>query len=118
MDTHSLDNALSKMSDLIDAELQIQTLRCFLFVAHRGSCTQKDVENALRLSNASASRNISYWTERRFDKKEGKGFIMRVDDPHDRRFRVLTLTKKGRDFFNILREDHYNGKAERNEVAG
>lgn len=112
MDTYLLDNALSKVSDLVDAELQLQTLRCFLFVAHRGSCTQKDVENALKLSNASASRNISYWTERRFDRKDGKGFIMRVDDPHDRRFRVLTLTKKGRDFFNLLREEQTNGETE------
>jgi DNA-binding MarR family transcriptional regulator len=110
VDTYALDNSLSKVSDLIDTELQIQTLRCFLFVAHRGSCTQKDVENALKLSNASASRNISYWTDRRFDRKEGKGFIMRVDDPQDRRFRVLTLTKKGRDFFNLLRQEHINGE--------
>lgn len=105
MDTYALDNALSFFADEVDSELQLQTLRCFLFVAHRGSCTQKDVEDSLKVSNSSASRNISYWTERKFDKRPGKNFIMRVEDPNDRRYRVLTLTKNGRDFFERLRQN-------------
>lgn len=103
MDTYALDNALSLISQDVDAELQIQTLRCFLFVAHRGSCTQKEVETNLKISDSSASRNISYWTDLRFDKKPGKNFLMRIEDPQDRRYRILTLTKKGREFFESLR---------------
>lgn len=103
MDTHLLDKCLSLLGE-VDNELQIQTLRVFLFVAHRGSCTQKDVELALNYSNSSASRNVSYWTERRFDKREGKGFIVRLEDPTDRRYKVLTLTKKGKEFFERIRE--------------
>lgn len=88
----------------VDTELQLQTLRCFLFVAARGTCSQKDLELSLGLTNASASRNISYWTDRRFDRKPGKGFIERVEDDYDRRFKTLTLTKKGKDFLAKLRE--------------
>lgn len=102
MDTFVIDKGLEMFSEL-DSELQLQTIRAFLFVAHRGSCTQKDLEIALKTTNASASRNISYWTHRRYDKREGKGFIMRLEDPVDRRFKVLTLTKSGREFFDRIR---------------
>ena len=102
MDTHLLEKVLEEFG-AIDAELQLQTLRAFLFVAHRGSCNQKDVEVALKTTNASASRNISYWTERRFDKKEGKGYIARVEDPSDRRYKILTLTRSGKEFFDRIR---------------
>lgn len=88
----------------VDSELQLQTLRCFLFVASRGTCSQRDLEISLKLTNASASRNISYWTDRRFDRRPGKDFIERVEDEYDRRFKVLTLTKKGKEFLNKLRE--------------
>lgn len=100
-------NTLIKVCDLlgeVDDQLQIQTLRCLLFVAARGKCIQKDLEQSLGMTNASASRNISYWTHRRFDKKQGKGFIDRVEDDFDRRFKSLTLTKKGKDFIAKLRE--------------
>lgn len=103
MDTYLFDKVLSLVGD-VDPEMQIQTVRSFLFVAHRGTCNQKEVERALGMTNASASRNISYWTERRFDKKVGKGFIVRVEDPVDRRFKILTLTKKGRAFLDKIKE--------------
>ena len=102
MDTNLLDKVLEEFG-VVDPELQLQTLRAFLFVAHRGSCNQKDVELALKTTNASASRNISYWTDRRFDKKEGKGFIARVEDPSDRRYKILTLTRTGKEFLERIR---------------
>lgn len=100
-------NTLARVCELlaeVDTELQLQTLRCLLFVAVRGTCSQKDLEVELGMTNASASRNISYWTDRRFDRKPGKGFIERVEDDYDRRFKSLTLTKKGKDFMSKLRE--------------
>lgn len=102
MDTYLLEKCLSILGE-IDNELQIQTLRAFLFVAHRGTCTQKDVELGLGYTNSSASRNISYWTERRFDKKKGKGFIIRAEDPDDRRFKILSLTENGKSFFQKIK---------------
>lgn len=103
MDTNVLARSIEHISKNIDPELQLQTLRAFLFVAQRGSCTQKDVEMALGISNASASRNVSYWTDRRFDRKPGLGFVERVEDDHDRRFKALKLTPKGKAFYEQLR---------------
>jgi|LauGreDrversion4_2_1035121.scaffolds.fasta_scaffold266797_3 DNA-binding MarR family transcriptional regulator len=99
-----LESALGYISETVDNEIPIQTLRAILFVAVRGSCTQKELEDGLGLTNASASRNISYWADIRFDKKPGKNFVTRVEDPADRRYRILTLTKTGRSFVDGLRE--------------
>lgn len=102
MHPNTLMNACNLLAE-VDSELQLQTLRCLLYVAARGNCSQKDLEQSLGLTNASASRNISYWTDRRFDRKQGKGFIERVEDDFDRRFKSLTLTKKGKDFIAKLK---------------
>lgn len=103
MDINTLSNLLEYLSKNVDSELQLQTLRAFLFVAQRGKCSQKDVEIELGISNASASRNVSYWTDRRFDRREGMGFIERVEDDYDRRYKALKLTDKGRNFYDKLR---------------
>lgn len=103
MNIIQFNRALELLSSDVDADIQLQTVRALLFVAMRGSCTQKDVELELQTNNASASRNVSYWTDRRFDRKPGMGFIMRVEDDNDRRFKVLTLTKKGQAFIEKLK---------------
>jgi DNA-binding MarR family transcriptional regulator len=82
----------------------VNTLLTFLFVAERGTCTQGDVEAELGISTAGTSRNVSYWTDRRFDRTEGMGFIERVQDDYDRRIRNLSLTTKGKSFYKRLME--------------
>jgi hypothetical protein len=104
MTPNQLLNLLSWISEQVSADVQIQTLRAFLFVASRGSCTQKDVEVNLQITGSSASRNISYWTHRRFDKEEGIGFIDRQEDDEDRRLKKLVLTPAGQAFYKKLKE--------------
>ena len=85
-------------------EIQLNTLRTFLFVASRGKVGQKEIEQSLGASGASASRNIAYWTKRRFDKKPGLDFLARVEDENDRRNNVIMLTKKGEAFYERLKD--------------
>lgn len=113
MDVNELNRAFDKLREL-DQEIQLQTAMCFLFVAQRGVCTQRDVERELGLTNAGASRNISYWTDRRFDRRPGMGFIARTEDEHDRRFKTLRLTSKGQSFYDYLRGK--NGKTSWKQV--
>lgn len=103
MDVNMLSKTLNYISNEIDSELQIQTLQTFLFIALRSSCGQKDIETHFGMSNASASRNVSYWTDRRFDRKPGFGFVERVEDSYDRRYKNLSLTDKGAAFFDRLK---------------
>ena len=99
-----LNNLLEWIAQEIEPDIQLGTLRAFLFVAERGACKQNEVEQHLKSTNASTSRNISYWTDRRFDRKPGKNFIKREEDDYDRRMRNLTLTKKGQAFYDQLKE--------------
>lgn len=111
MNVNDLRNALEVFAE-IDPEIQLQTMLVLLHVASVGSCSQKSLETALGLSPASASRNASYWTDRRFDRKPGAGFIRKDDDPHDQRTKNLTLTSKGTHFIEQLRGSS-NGKTSR-----
>lgn len=104
MSIHHFTRTLELISKDVGPEIQLTTILAFLFVASRGKCTQKDVEEELKLTNASASRNVSFWTERRFDRQPGMGFVERVENDFDRRLRELTLTPKGKAFYKRLLE--------------
>lgn len=88
----------------LDTTMQISNMLTFLYVARRGVCSQKDIELALGLSNAAASRNISYWCERKRYGVEGHGFIHREMDPKDNRQKLLSLTDEGKVFYDSLRQ--------------
>jgi DNA-binding MarR family transcriptional regulator len=84
---------------LIAPHMQLSTMMIFLFVAERGPCTQKEVERQFGLSNASASRNIGYWSDPEDGDAVGAGLIERQVDPTDKRRRLLRLTPRGTEFF-------------------
>lgn len=102
--TDKFTRLLELVAKEVNGELQINTLLTFLFIAHRGKCTQRDVEEGLKITTASASRNVSFWTDRRFDRQDGMDFVERVVDDYDRRLRNLTLTKKGKEFYKKVME--------------
>lgn len=87
----------------LDAEMQLSTLLVFLYIAQRGVCTQKDVEISLGLNNATASRNVAYWTKEKRYQQPGMDFVLREEDPKDRRYKRLSLTPAGREFFQRIR---------------
>ena len=88
----------------VQPDMQIQTMLAYLYTALREGSNQKDIENLLGVSNASASRNIYYWTKEFKPGIPGKGFISQDIDPDDRRFRVVTLTPKGKTFARKMAE--------------
>jgi len=104
MNTQQLQRLISFLQEEISEELQLNTLAVFLVIAEKGDCTQQDVETALNIDQPSASRNVSYWTTRRADRKPGMGFIDRVEDDYDRRFKRLRLSKKGKAFLERLQD--------------
>ena len=104
MNTQKVQLLIIFLQQEISEELQLNTLAVFLVIAEKGDCTQHDVEVALNIDQPSASRNVSYWTNRRFDRKPGMGFVERVEDDYDRRFKRLRLSKKGKAFFERLQD--------------
>jgi DNA-binding MarR family transcriptional regulator len=99
-----LANLLEYVGEEVSHECSIQTLRTFLFIAARGKCQQKDVEIYLKVPNSTASRNVSYWTARKFDRSPGMDYVKREEDDYDRRARNLTLTRRGQAFYDKLKE--------------
>lgn len=103
MNTFELDRALEEFCK-IDHTVQAITMRVLLFIAEKGTTGQKSIEKELKITNASASRNVAYWTSLRSDKREGPGFVQQIEDRDDRRTRILTLTKKGQAFVEKMRK--------------
>lgn len=102
MDLNALDRALEELS-AIDPKMQLVTARVLLQVALRGSTGQKEIEKSLKITNASASRNVAYWTDLRADKEEGVGMVNQIEDKTDRRTNILVLSNKGQKFIMKLR---------------
>ena len=74
--------------------------------------SMEDLRDYLALGNISNSatyRNISYWLDQSWLRKdgsrpEGENFIRDYPDPQDHRRKLLTLTPKGRQFCNQIEE--------------
>jgi len=101
---HRLHRALELISNRVGGDISLLNLQTFLFIAQRGKCTQKDVEVELKVSNAAVSRNVSIWTDRRYDRNPGVKFVEGVQNDYDRRIRELTLTSLGKEFYKELVE--------------
>jgi len=108
LSAETLINAMKKVREL-DDEMPAQTLLTLLVVYRRdGSITQFDLRSELGVASSTAARisgRLGPWEK--FPAKPGLGLIHSEQDPHDRRFRILSLTAKGRSFIDsVLKEIH------------
>jgi len=101
MDTHLILEGTEEFAKL-DPHMQLNMVRTFLYIAHRGISNQQDIELLLGTNPASASRNVAYWTDVKHGGFAGFGFIEREEDPRDRRSKLLRLTAEGKKFYQKL----------------
>tara|TARA_R110002126_G_scaffold8006_2_gene38501 strand:- start:355 stop:690 length:336 start_codon:yes stop_codon:yes gene_type:complete len=94
----------------IHPHMQLSTLRVFLCVAQRGIANQQDIEILLDLTSASTSRNVAYWTDVKHKGGAGLGYMVREEDPRDRRSKLLRLTADGKKFYEKLRAKKARGE--------
>ena len=66
---------------------------------HKGDCGMSAVSERFDITPAAASQLV--------DKLVHSGLIQRVEDPHDRRAKLLSLTDKGRDLIQQGIEERY-----------
>ena len=66
---------------------------------HKGACGMSEVSERFEITPAAASQLV--------DKLVQSGLIQRVEDPHDRRAKLLSLTDKGRDLIQQGIEERY-----------
>jgi DNA-binding MarR family transcriptional regulator len=103
MDFNVLARGLEVFGFMHD-DMQLSTLRTLIYVVNNGgSVPQSSIENYLKKSRASVSRNIDYWTDEKFDGRDGIGFLKRLPDPKDRRANIVELTPVGKEFIARMR---------------
>lgn len=96
--------SMRRMSSIIglfrgqDAEMPVQQMAVFCWIAVNEGRTQRDLIASLDMPNSSASRNIAALSLVHRLGKPGLGLITWVDNPEDRRAKLLMLTEKGRTF--------------------
>lgn len=66
---------------------------------HRGACGMSQVSERFEITPAAASQLV--------DKLVQSGYVQRVEDPHDRRAKLLNLTDKGRELIQQGIEERY-----------
>ena len=95
MDLGKLASGLEILGSLDPGALPLHHCAVFLYVAERGSCTYREIEQRFGISNASASRIVNSLGEHSGHRKAPLGLIqVGIDPAEGRRYRVR-LTKKG-----------------------
>jgi DNA-binding MarR family transcriptional regulator len=88
----------------VDSEIPSQTINTFLYVATHEGCTMKDIEDALGVAQSTMSRNIASLDKINRHHQPGLGFVRAVEDPAERRRKIVTLTPKGKQLKARLNE--------------
>ena len=81
----------------IDEELPTQTAQCLIAVALQPGLTMADLGDRVGLSQASCSRNMASLGPWHRLGKPGFGLVETIEDPVDRRRKIMFLTQKGRE---------------------
>lgn len=89
----------------VNPDMTLPAIRTMIHVINNPGLTQRDLESYMELSNAGSSRNVSFWAEIRgtADRRPGLHYMTRTEDPSDRRYRLLHLTAKGKQFADRLK---------------
>ena len=79
----------------IDPYLPTQTAECLLVVANRPGLAMAELANETGLAQSSCSRNVAALSKWHRLGKEGYDLVEAVDDPRERRRKIIFLTLKG-----------------------
>jgi len=79
--------------------LSMAQFSILLQLHHKGACGMSEISERFEVTPAAASQLV--------DKLVQNGFILREEDPNDRRAKLLNLTDKGRDLLQQGIEERY-----------
>ncbi len=89
-----------------DPDITLPSMLTFLYAAQRDgqSGNQDSITQELDMSGATASRAIAHWLAFKRPRVPGLNMLESVPDPEDRRYRMITLTRRGLDFLKLIEE--------------
>ena len=98
----------------IDPDITLPSMLAFLYAAERDnqSGNQDAITQRLDMSGATASRAIAHWLEYKRPRVPGLNMLESIPDPEDRRYKMITLNRRGIDFVAKM-EEAVNGTTER-----
>lgn len=86
----------------VDPYIPTQTAECLLVVAMRPGITMQALSEATGLAQSSCSRNVAMLSKYHRLGKPGYDLVEAVDDPRERRRKVVYLTTNGRKLVNSV----------------
>lgn len=90
----------------IDPDITLPSMLAFLYYAETDgqAGNQYNMEQRLDMSTATASRATSHWLAFKRPKVPGLDMVESIPDPEDRRYRMITLNRKGESFVERIKE--------------
>lgn len=101
-----LDNLLEVM-ELIrrhDPEMPAQTLSTLLLVAGNPGISMQKLAETLNIASSSTSRNVSALSKWKAFQKPGLDLVEAIDNPQNRREKLVSLTPKGERLVAAIKE--------------
>lgn len=97
----------------IDPDITLPSMLAFLYYVERDGQAQNqyEVEKRLNMSGATASRATSHWFKWKRPRHAGLDMADSIPDPEDRRYKMITLNRRGLDFADKIKEA-VNGTSE------
>lgn len=97
-------NILARFRD-IDGDMPVQQMVVLAWVGLNEGKTQRDLRAALDMASSTSSRNLAALSKVHRLGKAGLGLIDWIENPEDRRAKLIYLTPKGKVFINSLVEE-------------
>ncbi len=113
-----LFDTLQLVREELDPEMQLQTLLTLLVVDTQPGITMKDAMKKIGISQSSISRNTSILGRLYVKGQTGLDLVAAVEDPMERRRKIMRLTPKGEKFMQELsaKFNHAVSRVERRRV--
>jgi DNA-binding MarR family transcriptional regulator len=98
VDKHNFQTGMNLIREFrkFDSEMPMQMASVFLRVAMQPGITIKELMTLEDISQSSASRNVAALSDWNRAHKPGHGLIKAVEDPYERRRKIVDLTPKGK----------------------
>lgn len=93
--------ALGQLRDL-DPDMPMAQAMSLLEIATHEGLSLKELADRVGIGMASASRYVAAFGKPNPKGTKGHGLVVAVEDPMERRKKIITLTVKGRGFINKL----------------
>jgi len=101
---------LLEMFKQVDPDITLPSMLTFLYAVERDgqAGNQFAIDQRLDMSGATASRAIAHWLDYKRPRVAGLNMLESTPDPEDRRYKMITLNRRGMDFAAKI-EDAING---------